>query len=384
MTATPDIDKRVDARIVAPTANALAGEASNGLRLAAGIAARLRRFATWLVAATVVIATCIAVPAAAQVASPQAIDIPRWFTESFLDFKDEVAEAARAGKRVLVYFGQDGCPYCKALMQANFGRGAVAEKITAKTRANFVAIAINIWGDREVSWLDSTRASEKELARRLAVQFTPTLLFLDTDGRIVLRLNGFQPPERFGPIIDWVADRQDRSESLAEYLAARDATAPVQPAPSGTYLMRDPAALARRPGGKPLVVLFESERCAPCAEMHREAFRRATILPLLARFDIARLVPGQPARLVTPAGPPAEARAFARDLQIALHPTVVFFDAGGREAFRFDGYMRPFHVESAFDYVASGAYTREPQFQRFVQERAEALRKAGRPVDLWK
>jgi thioredoxin-related protein len=92
----------------------------------------------------------IAPGAAAQVPSPHAIDIPRWFTESFLDFKDEVAEAARSGKRVMVYFGQDGCPYCKALMVANFGTSPAAQKITAKTRQHFVAIALNLWGDREV------------------------------------------------------------------------------------------------------------------------------------------------------------------------------------------------------------------------------------------
>ena len=46
--------------------------------------------------------------------------------------------------------------------------------------------------------------------------------------------------------------------------------------------------------------------------------------------------------------------------------------------------MRPFHIESAFDYVANGAYEREPQFQRFVQARAEKLREQGKPVDLWR
>ncbi len=323
-------------------------------------------------------------PAIAQVASPHAIDIPRWFTEGFLEFKDEVDEAARAGRRVMVYFGQDGCPYCKALMQANFGRGPVAERITEKTRRHFVAIALNIWGDREVRWLDGTRTSEKELARRLAVQFTPTLLFLDTDGRLLLRLNGYQPPERFGPIVDWLADGHHRTASLADYMAARETNAPALPPPIGRYLMRDPSALARRAGGKPLAVLFESDRCAPCAQMQREAFRRPALQPLLARFDVARIVPGRPARLTTPAGETVQASAWSRDLQIVLHPTVVFFEAGGREVFRFDGYLRPFHVESAFDYVASGAYRREPQFQRFVQARAEALRRSGKAVDLWR
>ena len=42
--------------------------------------------------------------------SPYAIDIPPWFASTFLDFREDVADAAREGKRLLVYFGQDGCP----------------------------------------------------------------------------------------------------------------------------------------------------------------------------------------------------------------------------------------------------------------------------------
>jgi thioredoxin-related protein len=61
---------------------------------------------------------------------------------------------------------------------------------------------------------------------------------------------------------------------------------------------------------------------------------------------------------------------------------VVFFDDRGEEVFRFDGYLRPFHIESAFDYVTSGAYRQEPQYQRYLQARVERLREAGRTVDL--
>lgn len=322
-----------------------------------------------------------AAPAAAQVASPQAIEIPRWFANSLLDLKDEVAEAARDGKRVMVYFGQDGCPYCKALMKANFGPGPIADK----TRRHFVAIAINIWGDLDLTWIDGGKTTEKALARTLQVQFTPTLIFLETDGRQVLRLDGYQPPERFTHVLDYVIQRRDREQSLAEYLSLqiREPAIPVRGA--RPYLMRNAADLARAGrGGRPLAVLFESPSCKACAEMHDEAFARDSMRRLLRGFDVARLLPGAPTALVTPDGRRADARGWARDLNIKLYPTVVFFDAQGREAFRFDGYLRPFHIESAFDYVASGAYRDEPQFQRFVQARAERLRAQGRPVDLWR
>src|SRR6188768_992783 len=95
-------------------------------------------------------ATLLPGPAVAQVASPYAIDIPPWFATSFLDFRDEVADAARAGRRVMIYVGQDGCPYCTKLMTANFSQA----DIVATTRERFVAIALDLWGDREATWVD--------------------------------------------------------------------------------------------------------------------------------------------------------------------------------------------------------------------------------------
>src|SRR2546430_5804353 len=72
--------------------------------------------------------------AVAQTASPHAIEVPSWFSETFLDLREDVREAAKEGKRLMIYFGQDGCPYCKALMQTNFTQPRIVEK----TRGNFV------------------------------------------------------------------------------------------------------------------------------------------------------------------------------------------------------------------------------------------------------
>src|SRR2546423_11482616 len=81
----------------------------------------------------------------AQEPAPYAVDIPPWFANTFLDFREEIADAARDGKRVMAYFGQDGCPYCKQLMVNNFSQRDIVERM----QRGFVAIALNIWGDRE-------------------------------------------------------------------------------------------------------------------------------------------------------------------------------------------------------------------------------------------
>ena len=64
-------------------------------------------------AAALGLAAMVQGAASAQDASPYAIDIPPWFTESFLDFRDDIRDAAREARRLMIYFGQDGCPYCR-------------------------------------------------------------------------------------------------------------------------------------------------------------------------------------------------------------------------------------------------------------------------------
>ena len=318
-------------------------------------------------------------PTPAQQPSPYAIDIPPWFATSFLDFRDEVADAAREGKRVMIYVGQDGCPYCTRLMTANFSQ----PDVVATTRARFVPIALNLWGDRETTWTDGKVESEKALAQRLGVMFTPTMLFLDEAGTVIVRLDGYWPPQRFRAVLDYVGSKRETSEPLADWLARHATEPPRRSEPDEPFLMRPPYDLAKRKGGKPLAVIFESVDCEACGEMHREAFRRADVLAQLKRFDVVRLMLGSTAPVTTPSGKATTAAAWARELGVAYTPSVVFFDAGGAEAFRIGAYLRPFHFASSFAYVADGGYRSEPSFQRWLRDRADRMRAQGRRVELW-
>jgi thioredoxin-related protein len=317
--------------------------------------------------------------AVAQAPSPHAIDIPPWFAETFLDFRDDVRGAAKDGRRVMVYFGQDGCPYCTALMTTNFSQ----KRIVDKTRKHFVAIALNIWGDRETTWIDGRTMSEKELARALRVQFTPTLLFLDERGAVVARINGFYPPHRFEAALDYVAGRMESKLPFAEHMKSvgpDEASAQLADEP---FFLKPPYDLRRKPGAKPLAVVFETPYCTACDEMHAEGFTRAAVQRQLRRFDVVRFGLAERSELVTPQGAKTTAEAWARALKVSYTPTVILFD-GGREAFRIEAYVRPFHLAGALDYVASGGYRKEPSFQRYLQGQAEELRERGQPVELWK
>jgi len=336
---------------------------------------------TKLMLRLLVLALCFAfAPARAQDAAPQAIEIPQWFSQSFLDLREDVHDAAQQHKRVMLYFGQDGCPYCAALMQTTFSQ----PRIVAKARKHLVAIALNIWGDREVTWFDGQARREKDFAAFLKVQFTPTLLFLDERGRVVARLNGYYPPHRFEAVLDWVDGHMENKVALGEYLERhmRDpASATLHDEP---FFIKPPIDLRRGKGAKPLAVVFETPYCSGCDELHREGFTRPEVKAQLAKFDVARLSLLDHREIVTPSNQKISAAEFARRLNVVYTPSIVFFDRAGREVFRIESYLRPFHLAGSFEYVSSGAYRTQPSFQRFLQAKAERMRRRGKAVELWK
>jgi len=304
---------------------------------------------------------------------------PPWFKHSFLDLKEDVGEAAAERKRVVLYFYQDGCPYCAKLLRDNFALKAIADK----TRAGFQVIAINIWGDREVIGLDGEATTEKALAEQLKVLYTPTLLFLDEQGGMALRINGYYPPHKFSVALDYVAGKRERELSFRDYLAQR------QPPPAGGRLHRQANYLqppldlrATSRGDKPLLVLMEMKVCPPCDELHGQILNRPELRESLGKFDVALVDAWSMESLITPDGKKVQSNDWAAKLKINYLPSLIFFDSGGREVFRAEAYLKAFHLRAALEYVSSGGYLRQPNFQRFVQAWADHLREQGLPVDL--
>ncbi|WP_303901155.1 thioredoxin family protein [Thiohalomonas denitrificans] len=305
---------------------------------------------------------------------------PEWFKQSFLNLHEDVGEAAQEGKRLLLYFYQDGCPYCAKLLQDNFGQREIARK----TRDLYEVVAINLWGDREVTNLDGEVVTEKQFAADLKVMFTPTLLFLDEQGRKALRVNGYYHPAKFISALEYASI--DRKNAFSDFLAKNQQEEASEELNEAPFFQEPPFALTRSesiPAQRPLVVLFEQPRCAACDEFHRDVLAREATRDLLGAFDVVRLDRWADTRVLTPAGERTTAREWADSMEVKYTPGMLFFDKTGREVFRTEAYLKSFHVQSALEYVASGAYREVPEFQRFVQARAERIEAEGRHVDIW-
>ncbi len=304
---------------------------------------------------------------------------PAWFKESFLEFEQDVAEAREAGRRVMLYFHQDGCPYCARLVEENF----TDPQIRAYVQQHFDGIALNMWGDREVVSVGGRAFTEKTFAAALKVQYTPTLIFLDESGQVALRLNGYYPPQDFRAALDYVAQKREREISFSQYRLAQLA------AGSGSLIGEDfyrddtdLAALAAQ-SDRPLVVYFEAPDCPECGTLHRRILTDPATRKLVQQADNIQLDVGSSSPVVTPGGISTTARQWAQDLGISYTPSLVFFDAAGEEVMRISAFIKTFHFQSVYAYVLERAYLEEPEFQRYISARADHIREAGFDTDIW-
>ncbi len=306
---------------------------------------------------------------------------PGWFKTSFLDLNEDVAEARAAGKRVMLYFYQDGCPYCARLLRVNFSTRSIVDK----TRKHFDVIAINMWGDREVTDLDGQQLTEKQFAEKWKVMFTPTILILDPRGKVALRINGYYPPDKFEAALDYTAQGLEKKLAFRDYYAQRNPVKATGKLHDESWILKPPYDLSRLvKADKPLLILFEQAVCRTCDEYHRDIYQRPATRRLLARFSIVRLDIWSDMPLIDLQGRQTTARQLARAMNVKFTPTMVFVDRNGREVFRTEAYLRAFHLQSSLDYVASGAYRKQPNFQRYIAARADRLEAQGVHVDLWK
>lgn len=308
-------------------------------------------------------------------------EYPGWFKESFLNLKEDIAEAQSKNRRVMILFTQDNCPYCHALVERNMAQ----KDIETYLRKKFDVIAINMWGDREVVALDGKVMSEKQFAASLKVQYTPSLMFFDETGKTVLRLDGYIQPARFKTALEFVAQGKEKEISYRDYAAANQPPASGGEMIDEPFFKRPPFNLTRKGGkARPIAVFFEQRDCPSCAELHAKVLPDKEMRDIIARFDAIQLNMWSDTPVITPQGKATTAREWARALDIKYAPSIVLFNEKGQEIIRSEAFFKVFHTQGIFTYVSSGAYVKEPSLQRYLSARAEHMREQGRDVDIWR
>jgi thioredoxin-related protein len=319
----------------------------------------------------------VAWPASAQPATGRmtggiAYSLPQWFKPSFLDFKEDVEEARKHGRQVMVFLHLDECPYCARMLEESFVSGDNRDFM----RKHFDVIAVNIRGGLEVTWTDGARHTERTLAAHLKVFGTPTIVFLGLDGSRVLQLNGYRDPRALRHALEFVQSRRYLTQSFTAYLDSRKR--------ADVYAFRSHPQFATATDfkgyRKPLAILWEDRQCAECDRFHDKTLNHPDVAAEMKKLLFVRLDAGSNQPIVDPDGNATTPAQWVKALGLTYRPALVLFDEG-REVFRVDARLYHFHFKETLRYVSGGHYKRFGSISKYNAARREELLKQGMDIN---
>lgn len=178
------------------------------------------------------LALMIAVPGHAAELGPELGDDglhkAPWMRDTFKDLAEDLDEANAEGKRLVLFFEQRGCIYCTKMHKEVFPRPEISQMI----EDNYFVVQLNLHGDVEVVDFDGEALSEKQMARKWGILFTPSILFMPEEvpeGMTAQQAAVAVMPGAFGAgttldMFTWVAEKRyllDGDEDFQRYHARR-------------------------------------------------------------------------------------------------------------------------------------------------------------------
>lgn len=299
---------------------------------------------------------------------------PDWFKESFLEIQDDVDEATEEGKHVLLFFQLNGCPYCDRMLTEIFE----TDPHMGYIQEHFDVIAINVRGDRDIAFNEEISVTEKELSEMLKVRATPGIMFLNSDNKPVVRVDGYRSPERFKHILEFVSSKEYENQQLASYLDSklnRNAYTFLS-----NPMFKNVADLSKVEG--PVAVIFEDSSCFDCKEFHENLLANPDVIKELEKFTLVRLNADSDQEIIDPEGNATTPKEWVDELQMTYRPGVAMY-ADGLLMRRYDSLLYSHHFKEGFRWISSGSYKTE-DYGTYSDRRTEELLASGATINLGK
>ena len=293
----------------------------------------------------------------------EALTYPDWFKLSLGDLNDDLAEAKQAGKRgIITYFGQKRCAYCEQFFKTSLSDIDINNYL----QKHYDLIAFDIWGIDDITDTDGTTYTERDLSIHYKTNFTPSLVFYNEEGTPVFRLRGFYPPYKFRAALHYVTEGFYKKETFSEYFARAN---PGEYFLLGGLTERDfflepPYDLsALRENHKPTAVFFEQGNCHACDLLHSGPLSKELSIVEIEKMNVIQLNMWADTAVITPQGKKTTAKKWAKSLDLFYAPSIVFFDAKGKEIIRVDSVAQFYRLWGAMDYVNQQGYKKAKDYQ---------------------
>jgi thioredoxin-related protein len=284
--------------------------------LSAGLIGRLSLLA--------LIALSVGWPLSPQAGSAAEFRDPRahFFTQSFGDLPEELEEARQAGKiGLMLFFEQDGCPYCDRMMKTILNRPEVQDWY----RERFVIIAVDINGDVELRDVDGVTLPSKAFAAHRRVKTTPTISFIDLNGaEVYRRVKMVGSVDEFMLMGRYVAEGHYTDTRWQDFATA-GAGDPQLP---HVLDFREAGAEA---DGRTLLLAVTREGCPYCAQLRREVLAPMIVSGEYSdRLLIREMMMEPDTAVVDFDGQENSTSAVAARYGVSITPTVLLLSSSGQ------------------------------------------------------
>ncbi len=301
------------------------------------------------------------------------VKYPGWFKQSLLDLQGDLEDAKDFGKRgIIIMFSQNNCYHCEAFIETTLQDKTVKNRI----RQNYDVIGLDIFNNNELTHIDGTETTVKDFAENSRARLTPTLLFIGVEKRILLKIIGFYPPEKFSHVLDYIEGNYHQDMKLRDYLLKAKSTNKKNSRPVQYHVdlfEKPPVSLIQSAGKsmKNLLVVFESPDCNPCIRFHQRVLKNQDVRNILKNFRSVQLdLSDNSQKITTPSGKEVTPKEWANQLQINYDVAAVFFDEKGEEVHRIDSEFGKDRFTGSMQYVLEKAYLRHEQFLQWRKEQA--------------
>jgi predicted bacteriocin transport accessory protein len=301
-------------------------------------------------------------------------EFPEWFKASFLDMAEDVEEAKEEDKHVILFMSLDFCPYCTKMLKDNFVVGAKNQEYIQE---HFDVIGINIKGSKEIAINEDLTLTEREYAKHLKVQYTPTVLFLNQDNEVVVRINGYRSAHNFKYILDYVKNKEYNNMTLTAYLDKVNNKTLYTLKPNDMF--KDIKDLSKIDG--PLAVIFEDGSCTQCDYLHNNTLKNKDVIHELSQVTVVRYDATSEEKIVTPDGKITTPKQWAKDMLLDYRPGIVMFNKK-KEIVRIDALLYSFHFKELVRYVSGEFYETYHTFLDYLGPRQQDLLNDGVNIDI--
>ena len=302
-------------------------------------------------------------------------EVPEWFKESFLDISEDVSEADANNKHFMIFMDLEGCPYCTKMLNENF----IAQNKTSEfIKKYFDVINIDVKGSREIAWDANTTLTEKALAEKLEIQYSPTILFFNKNKEVVVRVNGYRNKDDFKYILEFVQGKYYEQMSLTQYL--EKITKETLYTFIENKMFKDLKDLSKIK--TPLAVIFEDGSCTQCDYFHNRLLKDKDVLKEFKNFTIVRLNANSDEQIIDIDGNKTTAKEWVKKINLDYRPGILLYD-NKKLISTVDALLYPFHFKELLRYVGEKHYKKYPKsYLDYLRVRQSELLKQGININL--